>query len=221
MKQFKIRCSAIDSIMGIKALGKTGESYCQKWLKEQVYNVTREITSKYMTKGTVQELESIEYLNGLWLTDFEKNEEFHENNHLTGTPDIVTTDTVIDIKNSWDEQTFPLFEADPPRAYFLQLQGYMMLTGLKKAKLVYTLMNMPDELVIKEAWKLGINPGEDIEAFNKLQESYNYDHLPEHLRVKVYDFEYCEQTAYKIIERVEECRDYIRKISVNLKQTKQ
>ena len=150
MKQFKIRCSAISQIMTrskVKSnpLSKTTESYLQEWLKEQIYGAQNFKGNKFTQKGLDVEDESINYVMEELNYDFlVKNEDSFENDFLTGTPDVLTDDLVIDMKNSWDMFTFPLFEdAIPTKAYYYQLQGYMALTGKTKAKLIYTLMDTP------------------------------------------------------------------------------
>ena len=55
-----------------------------------------------------------------------KNEQYFEDDHLTGTPDIIIPkkDTVIDAKSSWDIFTFPLFDTSVPNMdYWWQGQG--------------------------------------------------------------------------------------------------
>jgi hypothetical protein len=70
MEQFKIRCSAIGEIMANdksgKNMGKTAQTYCKMWVKEQLYNRKKQINSKYLTKGIECESESIDYINGLF-----------------------------------------------------------------------------------------------------------------------------------------------------------
>jgi hypothetical protein len=62
-----------------------------------------------------------------------KNEEHFTNDWLTGTPDVVTDQVLIDVKNSFTGSTFPWFETEcPNKEYFYQLQGYMFLTISKR-----------------------------------------------------------------------------------------
>ncbi len=212
MKEFKIRASAAGEIMGIKALGKTGESYCQKWIKEQLYNRHKTFVSKYTTKGLIMEDQSIdlvaEYLGmGLLL----KNERRFENDFIIGTPDIVTNELIIDVKNSWDFSTFPLFENDPPDGYFYQAQCYMELTGVHKFKLVYTLQDTPPHLIEREAWQLVNHLGyEYADAVQKMSEQMTYGDVSQELKIKILDIDYSPETITKIYERVAECREYIK-----------
>jgi len=201
MKKFKIRCSAIGQIMTNprakkdKLSGST-KTYCQKWLKEQIYGAREFNGNKYTEKGIQMEDEAIEYLSSISSMFMLKNEESFENEWMTGTPDIILDDTIIDIKNSWDMWTFPLFEDQiPTKDYFYQLQAYMHLTGRKKARLVYCLMDTPEEL---------LNQWTDV--------PYSYEHLDSKYRIKSYEIEYDEEIIKKIQERVEDCREYIKEL---------
>ena len=118
---FKIRCSAIGSIMTdprskSDILSKTTISYLQEWATQEIYGRRKEIKSKYFDKGNMVEAESIEFITHNLQLPFltMKNEALFENEYLTGTPDVILEDEIIDVKNSWDCFTFPLFEADLP-----------------------------------------------------------------------------------------------------------
>jgi len=55
-----------------------------------------------------------------------KNEENFTNEWLTGTPDVVTDQVLIYVKNSWSGSTFPWLDKPdecPNKDYFYQLQG--------------------------------------------------------------------------------------------------
>ena len=62
IKQFKIRASASGKIMAARGLGKTGETYLQEWLKEQIFGVRKQIKSKYIDKGNLCEDDSIDFI---------------------------------------------------------------------------------------------------------------------------------------------------------------
>lgn len=221
MEQFKIRCSAISNIMGIKGLGKTGETYLQTWYKEQVYGRKKSFTSKYTSKGILMEDEAIDFASlhlGLGLA-FKNQTEF-SNSFLTGTPDVIVGDTILDIKCSWDCFTFPLLETECPNdGYNYQLQGYMALTGAKHAKLVYCLMDAPEDMIVAEAKKECYKAGMDwldVDIFDGVREQMTYSNLPPHLRLKVFEIERDEMVIDKIKERVEVCRDYLNFITLTI-----
>lgn len=223
MKQFKIRSSASGNIMSqpqSKAdkeaglLSKTAQSYCQDWMKEQIYNRKKEFSSKYTQKGLIVEDNSIDFISEYLNLGFViKNEKYFENDFITGTPDLILTDCVIDVKNSWDCFTFPLFDTDIPNmAYYYQLQCYMDLTNTNKAKLIYVLSNTPDNLIDKEAYYYCKNNGFDEVDNDILTEFYNkmtYNDISEHYKIKVFEIERNQEIINKIKDQVLKCRNYI------------
>ena len=191
---FRCRASALGQLMtparSKSGLSQTALSMITLWYKEQLYSRKKEVVSKYMTKGNNCEDASIAYLNELYGTNYVKNEQFYNNDHIHGTPDILTYDTVIDIKNSWDFSTFPLFSTTcPNRDYQWQVQGYMMLTGLRKGAVVYTLMDLPDEQIEQEYRRSG---GSGLVP-SQFKRQYRYSDVPTELRVKRFNFEYDEE----------------------------
>ena len=206
--QFKIRCSAIGQIMAnsrskTEVLSKTTQSYVQDWMKEQIYGGQKFTGNKYTEKGLEMEDESIDYFSEeLGLGFLAKNTVKYQNEFMTGTPDLIHNGVIIDMKNSWDHWTFPLFEDKiPTKDYYWQLQGYMALTTLKKAKLVYTLMETPTDL---------LNQWTDV--------PYEYDNLEAKYRIKVFEVERNDDDIQKIYDRVEECRDYIKTLNTKVNE---
>lgn len=195
MNNFKIRASATKNIMTnprskSETLSETCKTYLEEWAKESIYGVRKNIKSKYLTKGISVEDEAIEYYSEIAKLGFVlKNQDRFEDEFFTGTPDLITGDTVYDFKSSWDCFTFPLFDTEPDKGYWMQLQVYMELTGLKKAKLVYTLQNTPDEL--------------------EYDEPMDYSNVPSHLRIKEFSFDYDPDFVLSVKERVLECREYV------------
>jgi hypothetical protein len=195
MNNFKIRASATKNIMTnprskSETLSETCKTYLEEWAKESIYGVRKNIKSKYLTKGISVEDEAIEYYSEIAKLGFVlKNQDRFEDEFFTGTPDLITGDTVYDFKSSWDCFTFPLFDTEPDKGYWMQLQVYMELTGLKKAKLVYTLQNTPDEL--------------------EYDEPMDYSNVPSHLRIKEFSFDYDPDFILSVKEKVLECREYV------------
>lgn len=208
LPEFKIRCSAIGQIMTNSRtkgqLSKTAQSYVETWIKEQIYKRRKVITTKYMDKGNIVENESIEFAGRVLNADISKNEQRYENELLIGTPDVITEDYVIDVKNSWDCFTFPLFyENVPNKDYFYQAQGYMALTGLSHYKLIYTLLDTPDSLIERE-FKYASEL--DYDTFAK---DYRYSEIDEAYRIRIFEIERDDDVIDSINGRVIECREYI------------
>lgn len=217
MKQFKIRGSACGNIMNVRGLGKTGENYCKDWLKEQIYKRRKDIHSKYLSKGLITEDNSIDFVSEkLGIGFLMKNEEYFENDYMTGTPDVIvrSENLIIDVKNSWDHTTFPLFEEEIPNdGYFYQAQIYMELVGVDNFKLIYCLSNTPQNLIEQEAksycWKNGYG-ALDKDIYEEFKRKMTYDDIDDKLKIKIFDIKKDEAVIAKIKERVEECRNFIK-----------
>ena len=214
MKAFKIRASGSVNIMAVRGLGKTGETYCQTWLKENLYSRRKEFTSKFTEKGLIVEDNSLDYIaEQLGYGMLIKNEKFFEDEYFTGTPDIILKDHLIDVKNSWDCFTFPLFAVEPDKSYYYQAQVYMHLTEIKRYKLIYVLSDTPSHLIEKEAYWWGKNNGYDEldeDVYNQFVKKMTYPDIDDMYKIKVFDIDYDESTVNKLIERVKECRDIIK-----------
>lgn len=222
MKDFKCRASQVGQIMtndrSGKGMGQTAKSYCEQWLKEQLYNRKYEFSSKYTQKGNEVEDNSLDFVAeqlgyGLCL----KNEQFFENDFVKGTPDAILEDLIIDVKNSWDWNSFPLFAKEiPTKNYYYQLQAYMWLTGIKNAKLIYVLSDTPAHLIEREAWYFAKNNGYgelDAEIYEKFEQQMTYPDVDPKLKLKVFDIAFDEKVIEDIKVRVLQCRDYINEIN--------
>lgn len=199
MQDFKIRASAVGQIMSNPRskkdlLSKTAATYVEDWLKEKIYGTKKNINTKQIQKGILLEDEAIDSaINWLDLEFAIKNEKHFENEFMTGTPDLILEDEIIDTKVSWDEWTFPLFAKElPEKSYFYQMQAYMHLTGKKKGRVVYVLLNTPEHL----------------DPYN---EHPDYSNLDKKYRIKTFEVVYDPNVIEEIENRVDEIRAYIEK----------
>lgn len=212
--EFKIRSSATSSIMTCrgKPLPAGAKTYCRTWLKEQLYDRRKGFTSKYTDKGNTCEDGSIKFLNDYFLTDMKKNEEFFSNDFMQGTPDILSA-RVWDVKNSWEPDTFPIFDTKPAINYWWQLQSYMALTDKQNARLVYTLMDAPPELIKDEARRASYKSEQSIEELTEYYTAQmTYSDVDTELRIKTFDFDRDNKAIEEIKTRVAECRVYIKEL---------
>ena len=219
MKQFKINGSSCGKIMGVRGLGKTGESFINQKLVEGIFKRKKEFSNKYTQKGNIVENGAITFVDDvLDLGGVIKNEEWFESEHMSGTPDIITDEMVIDIKSSWDCFTFPFFDNDlPNKDYYWQGQTYMALTGHDRYQVVYVLMDTPQFLIERESFYWCKDNGvEDLDGhiLKQFEERMTYNDIDPEKRVKVFEIQRNEDDINKIISRVEECREYIKKLSI-------
>lgn len=218
MKALKIRCSAIGRIMASprsksELLSQTAKTYIHELVLENKYGIRKEFSSRYTDKGNAVEDESISLVNDVLELNFiYKNEEYFENDFITGTPDVNTEDVLLDVKSSWDATTFPFFEAEiPNKDYFYQLQGYLWLTNKTEALLCYCLVDTPIEMVEDEIrrahWKLH-KLDEDMDLREEVESKHQFSHIPKNRRVKVFKVEKDEQVIEQIKSKIEDCRLY-------------
>lgn len=213
----KIRASQVSRIMpGVrKDFLKGTEDYLFELWVEDKYNRSKDIKSKYMEKGTKQELEAIVLLNDVTGNLYFKNEENFSNDWITGTPDIMTDEYIRDIKCSWSVFTFEDAKRNKLNdAYYWQLQSYMDLTGTDKAYLDYCLVDTPENLIQKEQYYL--EKDEEFatveqlkEAQKELEESLLFNDIPEPERVYTIEIERNEDDIQLIHDRVELCRTWM------------
>lgn len=133
-------------------LSETTKSLCYQIIARDI-GALKQWTSRYIEKGIIMEDDSIMFVNKVLGTNYSKNYTSFDGGAITGTPDIITDDTIIDIKNSFDIETHlkNITQDELPKQYYYQLQSYMALTNKDKAKVLYVLMPTPDYLIEKQA----------------------------------------------------------------------
>ncbi len=215
-EHYKTHCSKIGDIMGVKGLGVTGETHIQQWYLNKKYGRKKDWYNKFVDKGLAVEGKGIEMLAEVTGNDLKKNEQFFYNDFFVGTPDVIFDGVIYDIKSAWNIFTFPFYKKEiPNKDYAYQLQGYMDLTGIKKAVLVYVLINTPQPIIQNELKKLYYESGGRAEDWTpevniELSENYKFNDIPLLDRIKTYEVAYDEIVVAKMKDRVEECRRYIK-----------
>jgi hypothetical protein len=94
----------------------------------------------------------------------------------------------------------------------------MHLLGYKKFRLCYCLVNTPEALVEKEQrsyfWKFGGNEVALEEnhhyqgIIEQVQKNHKFDHIPERLRVKVFELDYDPAYMKELVFRADAANDY-------------
>ena len=223
MKQILFRCSSLGAIMTeprskSDVLSETCKTYLQEVFIREKYGRKKDVSSKYMEKGTLVEEDSITLLSLFYNTFYKKNEENLKNDFISGTPDIILEKKVIDIKSSWDIFTFFNAKKDAlNKAYDWQLQGYMALTGAEEAELVYCLTDTPGHILDGEkrslAYKLGLGSEDDMKfkhLFDDIEKNGKYSDIIIEERVFVKKISKCEEKIDKIYQKVEYCRNFLK-----------
>ena len=216
MQKYKVHCSAISAIMAKATLGRTisvgAETAIKDWYIGQLYDRKKpSASSKYTDKGNEKEGDAIRFLSKVHGDFYSKNNKTFDNEHLVGTPDIVASDAIIDIKCSWDCFTFPYFDTKLNKAYWCQMQGYMALTGKKRAIVAYCLMDATFDQIeraISDYCKANnCELTEEIEE--KVTAQMMYEHLPTTLRLREFEVLRDDDFINSIYERVDAMRSFI------------
>lgn len=129
-------------------LSKTAKTHLIEVYANKKYGFSKDIDNKYTDKGNNVEQEGIDMLSLTIKKPLEKNLETFNNDFFIGTPDIIYDGIVYDIKSSWDWLTFLSNLQDKLNFdYEAQVNGYMDLSGLNKAYVVYCLIDTPEHLI--------------------------------------------------------------------------
>lgn len=221
-KQFKMRCSALGALFTeprskSETISATLKTHLNNWYLEKEYGVRTDMTSRYTDKGIQLEDEAIREYNKLFQTNHVKNDEYFEDDFIQGTPDIVSDDEVLDIKCSFSLSSFPALETKcPNKAYDYQLQGYMRLTGKSKAKLVYVLLDTPEDIIVREAKSIMYKeklPEDFLDILiEEVRESQTYSHIPIEKRIKIFEVDRNEEIIKAIDDKVANAREYLKSL---------
>lgn len=201
-----IRCSSLKLLMTQpkskknNELSETAKSLVKDMAKEAIFGVRKNITSKAMEKGVRCEQASIDLLNLYTFSSYTKHVGRVNNDYITGECDILTIDTVRDIKTSWSIDTFPFFEEDISNDYEWQMRGYMWLYNRENAIVDFCLVDTPEDLIGYEQPELHI-----------------VNHIDETKRVRSIAYQRDEAKEQMIVEKVMAAREYYDKLMAELK----
>jgi hypothetical protein len=89
----------------------------------------------------------------------------------------------------------------------------MRLTGKSKAKLVYVLLDTPDDIIAREAKSIMYKeklPDDFLDILiEEVKESQTYSHIPMKNRIKIFEVARNEEIIKAIDEKVIKAREYI------------
>jgi hypothetical protein len=237
MKNIIFRCHSVGDLMGKSGLGKTGQKRAIYTYIENTDGRYREIKSKYLEKGILNESGAIELVNEVLGVSYQKNDVRLTNDYLTGECDLEDDeqDEITDIKCSWDRFTFE--ESKVGEDYEWQLRGYMELYNKEKARVIYCLTDAPDHLILKElerasnqfngdlpdliAIRIVVNMIFDRDNFNRFLEIApidlnkvqkqinNFVHIPKDKRVHYYGFKRDAAKTKLLYYRIDEARKFL------------
>lgn len=215
-------------------LSDTAESEIEKvWLLYQK-GYYGELDNKYVNKGLFNEQFGLGIVSDHVGKLILKNEERIYKNNITGEADgFFTIDgkkTVVDIKCSWDPNTFK--NGKLSNIYEYQLRCYMYLYDVEEAWLCYCLTDAPEHIVSslkkKEFWKY-YNEGmtnEEVELLEKkLERVYNqieinmvYSNNPAYKKeemVKIFKITRDKDIEQKMLNKLPQALEYYKNYKLN------
>jgi hypothetical protein len=229
---FKFHPSQLGKIMTESrtkdAWGETAKSHLLECYINKKYGRYKDLTNKYLEKGTMAEEDSIDLYSIVKKQFFAKNVDKIQNDYFIGTPDLYIGDSitqaelVIDLKTSWDIFTFYATMHKPlNKDYYWQLQAYMDLTGAKSARLVYCLVNTPYKLIEDEKkkayWRMGVIDEETDEAYKAVCDSIDknciYDDIPMEDRYIDFIVERNQDDIDKAKQKVLQAREFLNNLN--------
>ena len=198
-------------------LSKTAQKHLLDVYITEKYGRKRDIQTKQMKKGVEVEGDSIEMLSKYLGNKLEKNEERFKNDFITGLPDIINGNEIIDVKSSYDLWTFLGNIPDKlDSLYYAQLQSYMWLTGAIKGTIAYCLCNTPENIIQQEKYyllkKMNVVSEESPEFVReamKIEFNMKFDDINISEKVLLYNVDRNEDDILKIQYKVEKAREYL------------
>lgn len=208
-------------------------TYLDEEFNRILWRRRRTLNNKYLDKGNIGEEDGLALITLIDDVYYSKNKKFFENDFTKGTPDCIS-DFLIDIKCSWDKESFD--KAELSTLYMWQIKNYLWQAKKTKGKLIYTLINCPVHQVIeaiKSSWfKLGQPDNEnedwfehrcqiernmifDIPKFQKDYPGYQFENpvldfsIPPIARVKRFDVELFPEDIKVMKSRVLLGRKYL------------
>jgi len=201
-------------------LSKTAQKHLLDVYIAEKYGRKKDIQTKQMKKGIEVEQDSIDLLSMYLKMPFKKNDQRFTNDYITGFPDIIDNDRIIDIKSSYDLWTFIGNIPDKlDSLYHWQMQSYMWLTGAKSAIIAYCLVNTPESIIEQEKYyllkKMDVateeNP-EYIKEAMKIEFNMSFDDISIEERVLMFKVGRNEDDILRIQQKVEKAREFLREL---------
>lgn len=216
-KDIYFRCSGVGHLMTeakTKAdkeaglLGQTAKTFVEDVFLRIEYDYQEALFTKEILKGHLAEQDSVALVQKVLGGEFRiKNTKTFNNEIIKGTPDIILQkeDVVEDTKTCWGIKSF--FNAELNPLYYWQGMSYMKLTGKNHYRLIYCLVNTPEEQVIEEKkrWFYFFGCNEEnkdyIKVCDQLDLNHNFDRIPAEQRIKIFNFSFSNLEYSKLEDK--------------------
>jgi len=201
-------------------LSKTAQKHLIDVYIAEKYGRRRDIQTKQMKKGIEAEQDSIDLLSMYLKMPLKKNEERYKNDFITGLPDIIDNDRIIDIKSSYDLWTFMSNIPDKlDSLYYWQMQSYMWLTNTSNATIAYCLVNTPDNIIQQEKYyllkKMDVATEENPEFVResmKIELNMTFDDISMDERILMFNVSRNEDDILRIQNKVLRARTFLEEL---------
>jgi len=201
-------------------LSETAKSLVQSMWLQNTYGYREYLQTDAMTKGLECEQDSMELVQSVLGGQFRvKNRERLQNQYIIGTPDTILDDCIEDIKTSFNLRTF--YEAEPTTLYLTQAQCYMELVGIPKYRLIYALIPNSPELIAKQCESLAYKFDKQYDNPDYIEQCEQIKHnnavietIPIEKRIKVYHFDFQNETIERLYSKIETAREYYKTLSL-------
>ena len=187
--------SAADKAAGV--MSATTKAVVRALYIEERYSRKKEIMSKHMEKGILQENAAIELYSKFKKKKFIKNTIRIEDKYMTGEPDLTDAENIletiqgVDIKCVWTIHSFPFPDDKLDEKYEWQNHGYMRLTGAKSWVTAYCLVNAPAHLITAEKKSLWYKIGQpeqidltDVEKYQQWEIDLYLDYIEKCIEIE-------------------------------------
>lgn len=132
-------------------LSTTAIKTCSKIVFAETFGRKYQLENKYFEKGIFVEKESRDLLSDVLGTRLIADKERKSNDWVNGERDIKNSKVIIDIKSTWDFETFAKHILESSEDfYFRQLDSYMDLWQIKDSLLAFVLTDTPIDILNRE-----------------------------------------------------------------------
>jgi hypothetical protein len=173
----------------------------------------------FIEKGNILEEQAINIMSEIDNTTYLKNEIKTSNGYIIGCPDIIDIEkgTILDVKVSWNINTFLKARAGLDDKYWFQAQGYMELFNVETVDICFLLLDTPKDIIEREHSKvltnfmMGVIDRESYEEkMENLSGAMVYSNIPIKRRIIRYRVNKDKRVMPVIYQRVEKCREFLR-----------
>lgn len=211
----KLSSSCIDYLLTVYQNKRYGARY--KYLHED-----DSISTSPMSNGTRTEVDSLKMLSKVTGNKYYKYKNKISNGYLCGILDAIDgktikkANTVIEIKGvSTVKDILRRIGKPIEPKYYLQMQGYLSITGKKYAELTYCVMPV-HETVVADQKRLFYKKYENVyeidilnKVWKKKEIKLRMDDIPINEKVLTYRIERNEEVINEIQNRVMDCRKWL------------